>query len=80
MEVQPEKTKMQQLLDIFTKSPQTALWVIVCTAASVIYTDCKAFITEQNETLKSINATQIQMQVELRELNTRMAELENKLK
>lgn len=71
---------MQQILDLFIKSPQAALWVIVCTAASVIYTDCKAFITEQNETLKSINATQIQMQVELRELNTRMSELENKLK
>lgn len=67
------KNKMQQLIDLFCKSPSAALWVIVCTAASVIYTDCKAFINEQNETLKSINSTQVQMQVELRDLNTRMS-------
>lgn len=74
-----KETKIEQLVKLLAKSPNVAVWAVLIAGAGCIYSDNREFIKEQNETLKSINTTQIQMQVELRELNTRMSELEHKL-
>lgn len=70
----------EQLLQLLTKSPQVAVWLVLIIGAYTVYSDNRNFILEQNEVLKQINQTQIQMQVELREVNTRLQQLESKIK